>query len=995
MKRLLAITAAAAALSAAPVAAWAGPDSPGADGYFSRGIAMFRNGNYNGCIDQLNYMRTLSPTPCQAEEADYYLALASLYIGDDEAVDLLNRFLEDYPESHLCPDVKAAIGEYYLTRANYSEALTWFDKVDSEALSLDSADKLCYHTAYCRMMLGDRERARQLFERVTPDNNLYHAARFYLGYIAYTEGDYASARRIFESVNTSRRPADAAAYYLAQIDFIDRNYDSALARARKALAGGGIEGFTPELNRIAGESLYHLGNDSEAIPYLEKYAAAVSDPQPSALYILGVSDFRNGNYKGAIEQLQRVTDQQNAMGQSAYLYLGNAFVKTGNPDGAIMAFENAYRLDYDPEVTETDFYNFIAARMDGGRVPFGNSVNLLENFLNRYPNSRYASQVRESLVSGYMSDNDYESALRILDNINSPSAEMLRTRQKVEFALGTSRYKAGETESALKLFSRAATSPKPDALITRQALLWKANCLYDLGRWDEAADDYQKFILMAPASDPNLTLARYNLAYTRLEQERYDEALTGFNRLTDAPDVSPAMRADVYNRTGDCLYYAERYNEAAERYRKAYSLNPGAGDYALYRIAMMKGMERDYAGKTAGLDEMIAQFPSSALVPSALLEKAETYAAQNRQDDAIATYRRLVDEYPSTSYARQGYVQLAITYLNSGRTESAVDAYKHVIQAYPSSEEASVAVDDLKRIYAAQGRLPELASFVNSVGGAPRIDPSELDAAAFRSAEDLYASGAGSTARLEAYLRDYPSGQFASQALYYLAESADAAGRRDEAIAHASRIIADHPHSEVAEDALLLRARNEAEAGRNAEALESYTMLESMASTPANLTKARFGVMETALITEDYPRVVSETQKLLATSTTSGTELRQVKYARAVALSHTGDTSGAMELWTELSADPSDEAGVRSSVLLAEALLRQGDAAKAQKVADALINANPSHQYWLARGFIALSDALRAQGETFEADEYLKSLKSNYPGDEADIFQMIEARLKK
>ena len=125
------------------------------------------------------------------------------------------------------------------------------------------------------------------------------------------------------------------------------------------------------------------------------------------------------------------------MGQSAYLYLGNAFVKTGNPDGAIMAFENAYRLDYDPEVTETAFYNFIAARMDGGRVPFGNSVNLLENFLNRYPNSRYASQVRESLVSGYMSDNDYESALRILDNINSPSAEMLRTRQKVEFALGT------------------------------------------------------------------------------------------------------------------------------------------------------------------------------------------------------------------------------------------------------------------------------------------------------------------------------------------------------------------------------------------------------------------------------------------------------------------------------------------------------------------------------------------------------------------------------
>lgn len=41
-----------------------------------------------------------------------------------------------------------------------------------------------------------------------------------------------------------------------------------------------------------------------------------------------------------------------------------------------------------------------------------------------------------------------------------------------------------------------------------------------------------------------------------------------------------------------------------------------------------------------------------------------------------------------------------------------------------------------------------------------------------------------------------------------------------------------------------------------------------------------------------------------------------------------------------------------------------------------------------------LSDALRAQGNGFEADEYLRSLKSNYPGTEAEIFDMIDSRLK-
>ena len=58
-----------------------------------------------------------------------------------------------------------------------------------------------------------------------------------------------------------------------------------------------------------------------------------------------------------------------------------------------------------------------------------------------------------------------------------------------------------------------------------------------------------------------------------------------------------------------------------------------------------------------------------------------------------------------------------------------------------------------------------------------------------------------------------------------------------------------------------------------------------------------------------------------------------------------------------------------------------------------LIDANPPHDYWLARGFILLSDLLRRKGDTFEADEYLLSLKQNYPGNEADIFRMIDDRL--
>ncbi len=49
----------------------------------------------------------------------------------------------------------------------------------------------------------------------------------------------------------------------------------------------------------------------------------------------------------------------------------------------------------------------------------------------------------------------------------------------------------------------------------------------------------------------------------------------------------------------------------------------------------------------------------------------------------------------------------------------------------------------------------------------------------------------------------------------------------------------------------------------------------------------------------------------------------------------------------------------------------------------------------ISRAFILLSDIYAADGKTFEAREYLNSLRENYPGNETDIFQMIDTRLSK
>ncbi len=993
MKRRIVISAIAAAALSGGVA-HAQINSATAAGYMARGVAMYNDKNYEGCLDQLLQVRQLDPAVAQQEEARYYMAMATLYFGDDEALALLEEFRLRYPQSPRYSDVTAAIGDYHFTRGSYAEALEAYLSVDPETLPDDRRDEMLYREAYSLMLLGDNSRARQVFDRLTTTRQYGNAANFYLGYLAYLEHNYDLSMAYFRKVDTSRDPGTSADYYIAQIYFMDKDYSQALQVARKVLEGDCVAQFRPEMNRVAGESLYNLGDETGAVKYLRAYVSETADVRPTAYYILGVSEYNAGNYSAAVDMLGQAADMPDAMGQSAYLYLGQCYVKEGNIDGALMAFERAYRDNYDEKVAEEAFYNYIVARVNGGRVPFGKSVSMMEEFLNKYPRSRYADDIRQNLVTGYMSDNDYESALRIINATRNPSAKMIEAKQRVLFMLGTRDYQSNKLGGAIDYLSEAAAVTGANADLHRQSLLWLGNAQLDAGQLDEAAQSYLDFLQLAPATDANRTLAYYNLGYTRFRQSRWDDAITDFRRVADTKGVTNAMKSDALNRLADCLYYKDRPGEAATVYTSAYEASPETGDYALYQSALMKGRQGDNAALIDAMDDMMRQFPSSALVPSAMLEKAQAFVAMGQTADAIDTYSTLAASYPATAQGRNALLQLAVTNLNRGDSDAAIKAYKEVITRFPTSEEAVAAVDDLKQLYASEGKLHDFADFLASVPNAPQLEASALDAAAFQAAENDYVDNQ-LTAKLEAYMREYPSGAYEPQALYYLAESASNNGDSDSALEYITRILTEYPDSEVSEDALLLKGDNELNLGKTEVALNTYRGLESRASSPRTLNEARMGVLRASLDLHRYDDVIEMADRISSTSVPGTANIDEVAFSRAEALDAKGSHEEAYKIWRELAATSSDVYGAKSSVYLSQSLLENGNAEEARKVADALINAGTPHNYWLARAFIVLSDALRKQGKSFEANEYLKSLKENYPDNDEDIFLMINERLSR
>ncbi|MBO4945749.1 MAG: tetratricopeptide repeat protein [Muribaculaceae bacterium] len=986
-------------------------NSPGAPGYIARGRAMLADLNCLGVNQQTEQALRLDTDGKSIEEVRYLQALAALHSGSSEAPRLLAEWISDYPESPRRVNALLALGDCYFADGHYGQALQVYYKIGTGRLDGSANADLIYRMAYCELLMGNYSAANRCFERLAADGRPPYAdaARFYMGYIAYRDGDYSKAQPLLEKASRSGDPdiAPAASAYLAQIFYAKGDNDKALAEGRKVLASKATALY-PEANRVCGEALYALGRTNEAIPLLWLYADAVENPAPSALYILGADEYDKGEYQNAVSLLRRVVTTETpqnseyahdlgAMKQSAWLFLGQAYAAQNKPDQALMAFDTARQGDYDPTVAETAFYNYAVATIDGGRAPFGSSVRTLEQFLSTYPDSKYAPKVEEYIIAGYMADNNYTGALESISRIKNPSSRILAARQRVLFELGTREYGEGKYQSAYShLKEAAALESKPyDASIARQSRLWEGMALYELGRYKEASATLGNYLRNAPAGDAR-TLAWYNLGYSEFQQEQFQKAYDAFAKAAAETQRGTATTrlADTYNRMADCMYYRKSFGDAEKDYMKAYELNPSAGDYALFQAAVMKGLQRDNAGKIAALDDFMNRFPTSALVADALLEKAETQVAMGNNEAALQTYHLLTDAYSTTATGRKGYLQMAITLLSEGRNGDAERAYKAVISKYPTSEEARMATDDLKRYYADNGRLDEFARWIATVGNAPKLDASEMDDLSFAAAEKEYISN-DATAKLSSYLQRYPQGSHRARALYYMAEASSLSGNQQEAYKYAAELLSNHPDAEMVEDALLIKADAETAAGRTEEALATFNELESRAVSPTHLYEARLGQLRNAAALGHDNEVIAAADKLLASTAAGAGSTAEVRELRAEALSNTGDSAAADEEWNKvMEAGFNDIYGARAAVLKSQSLLDRKQTKEAHELIDKLINSNPPHQYGLARGFIVLSDVLRAEGDDFEANQYLQSLRTNYPGSEADITRMIEERLK-
>lgn len=986
--------------------------SPLAAGYAERARIMDLTENPLGVIDQLSRFDALT-------KIDGTLLLAKAYYerGDVRCVDMLNDFITENPASPEVETARLLLADFYFFNQDFPAALLSYKEADIESLSPGDASKYLYRKSVSMIKCGYYTEAVSGMKRLRKSNDYAAAATFYLGYIEYANKNYDTAYDLFkesweidngmdydvddmQTPRTSmRRKYDyvptglEAGYYMAQIDFLHKKYDKVINAGKSILFKILVPELAPEMQRIVGESYFKTEQPELAKDWLEVYMDTPElTPAPTAIYSLGVIEYDEGNYERAEELFGQLTNENDELAQSAYLYLGQCAIHNGETDLAAMSFKKAYALNYDRDISETALYNYITATTRGGNVPFSSSIPLLKEFVTKYADSKRAAEVEEYLAVAYYNEKDFSSALEAINRIKNPSSKALAAKQKILFGLGV-REMSNDNPADAEIYLRQALDlGRYNSQIATQTSLWLGDAQYALKKYAAADKSYTQYVKNDKNSE-NTALALYNLAYSLYMQDKFKDAMQRFDEALKAkPALSKVLAADARMRKADCLYYTGNLEAATNLYTEVANDGSSDADYALMRKAVIAGVNEDNAAKAKMLSEMMQLYPDSKWLATAMLEQAVAYSEDGNSEKALETFENLSERFPDAPETRNALLQMALLNNRGGNTQAAIESYKSLISKWPTSDEARIAGDDLRILYAQNGNLQDLNTFLKSVPGAPQLDSNEIEKLTFEAAATAYATGDNAD-KLIAYTNQYPNGKYLAQALRDIAEyQYRDMHQPNKALATIEQLMTSRPNASQIPGALLLKGEilEQSYPQQTAEILQTYRELENKGGTEY-AAEAWSGIMRN---TTDPEERAQYARRLKDAGGVSAEAIDEASLYEATGLLDSGNKKEGYEILSSLAQKPLSSIGAKAAVTLAEHYLSDKRYNDAMSLMESFTDSGTPHQYWLARGYISLADAYKALGKKSLALEYITSLKDNYPGNESDIAEMINKRLK-
>lgn len=958
-------------------------DSKKGERLFLKAQDLFFMEMYSQALIEFNSAAKNITDQNKLELINFYQTICNSFMIKESAIDYLEDFLENDPSYTYNNIIKAILGEAYLQSGRLQQSLEAFKNVDKNALSKSMLQRYNYYYGKAFFEAEQYPEAKYRLTLASEQKSPYSEdILYFLSYIKYYEKDYNGALEGFSKLSADSKFAQAK-IFIAQIKFQNGDFKYIIDNKKELekMAKGDSEA---ELERIVGESYYNCEQYTQAIESLSKYFSKGTTPTAEQYYILGYSYYMNNLYQEAIKNFSKIIDGSSEMVQNAYYHLADSYLKTEDRNGALRAFSMASSMDYNREIAHDALYNHVklSYEMRGGDL-YSQLIELMQRFLQKYPNSNHAEEIRGYLLSVYINTSDYQNALNAIKLVSNPSTQIISALQRMCYESAINLYQNAEYTKAIDLFKETIkynASPKYNAL----SRFWQAEALIKMGKYEKEAETlYKSYIQLSTKDVKENKLAHYNLAYIYFNNRDWNASIDWFNRFLDTYTISDKYSGDAISRVADIYFGKKDYAKAIEYYTKAVSVLPTDSDYPQYQIAITNGLTGKINSKISKLKEIV-DGKNSVYSDMAIVELAATYNRENRFADADGLLNSFVETQNNSPYYLGALLEIAVSNVNLGNSDKALDYYKKIVLSAPSSSESNDALIAIKSIYISKGDVAPYFAFIKTAGRDSEVDNSEKEQITFDAITQQYLTdnSKGVVKSASSYRKEFPNGIHNTEVTYYLAESLIKMNDKKEAIIELEKIIAI-PSNKYLESALNMASNIYAENSDKKNQFRCIEMIYNTSAQESTRQKSLQNMIELSVNALDRDLMNYSSEKVFADEKASKEALSYAYYVKALNAFEKEDYVSAFSALKNSSISLTKVEGANSEYMKAVILFNDKKYNDTETLILNFAKKGTPHQYYLAKSFILLGDVYSARKDLFQAKATYQSIVDGY-GDKKD-----------
>src|SRR4051812_6908162 len=581
--------------------------------------------------------------------------------------------------------------------------------------------KLSYELGYQDVALTELQNFLATYR-----NSSYTAeAKELLVNVLANTNNYKEALSLFESMNTQ---SESALRVYPRILY---------GRATELINEQQVEAADELLNRIftadyneaqlqpayfwKGELSFRLNDADSAIYYLNTYLrnpVTYGEVNPNdARYTLGYAYMDVEDYAPALKNFEQITTTvspaSSNIQQDAFIRAADCNFMQKRYSKALQSYENVVALN----LPASDYAYYQKAIIAGAANKTNEKLDLLKNFLQRYPSSVLAPDANMEIANTYMANEEFQNAIAPLNAIIA-NKNAVSFKPQAYLKSGVCYFNMDNNDQALNSF-KTLMSSYPNADESNEAVEYVRNIFISRQQPDQfVAFMRQNGKDVSRNEQDSLTYTTANISYTNKD---FNNALKGFQSyLTQFPDGRYAIDAGYL--AGTILYDRKDYNNSLAYFTAVADKAPNKyAEFAVLQAARIYYFELKEYTKA---EQYFTQLKTIATGQDTKLESMRgllrcQYKLQQFADAVPNAQDLLTQKGLATDDKMMANLVIAKNYQANNQLSEAAAAYNSVV-ALGKSEYGAEARYRIAEIALAQGDMKpaEKAAFdvVNKAG---------------------------------------------------------------------------------------------------------------------------------------------------------------------------------------------------------------------------------------------------------------------------------------